>query len=139
MQLTKNFSLQEFTRTSRKVDNTPNEQETENIRLLCEKVLQPIRDKFGYVSITSGYRSPTLNRLIGGSASSEHCKGMAVDFKVEDMKGCFKWIQQNLEYRQLINEFNLSWIHISYNPKDLKKQVLYAVKEGGKTVYKTKI
>jgi hypothetical protein len=136
MQLTKNFNLHEFTRTSRNVDNTPNEQEIENIRLLCEKVLQPIRDKFGYVSITSGYRSPTLNRLVGGSPSSEHVKGMAADIKVERMEDCFEWIKDNLEFRQLINEFNLSWIHVSYNKNDLKKQVLHATKKNGKTVYK---
>jgi hypothetical protein len=134
MKLTKNFSLSEFTRTSKQVDNIPHDAEIQALKKLCENVLQPIRDEFGSVTVTSGYRSPTLNRLVGGSSSSQHCKGEAVDFKVKDMPACFEWIKENLVFDQLINEFNLSWIHVSFAEKN-RQQVLKAVKSGGKTVY----
>lgn len=135
MKLTENFSLQEMTRTSRQVDNQPNQDEIENLRLLCENVLQPIRDKFGAVNVTSGYRGVVLNRLVGGSTSSQHCKGMAADFKVKDMAECFDWIKDNIEFDQLIDEYNLSWIHISFSKFGNRKQVLKAVKSEIGTVY----
>jgi len=135
MQLTKNFTLKELTATNKNVANNPNQDEIENLRLLCENVLQPIRDKFGYVIVSSGYRCPALNRAVGGSSTSQHVNGMAADIKAENMPLVYEWIKENLDYDQAINEFNFSWIHVSYDKDRNRKQALSAVKIGGKTVY----
>ncbi len=88
MNLTKNFTLKELTKSEtavrHDVDNTPNEEQIESLRLLCEKILQPVRDHYGKpVRINSAFRCAELNRLTGGSATSDHCKGQAVDFEIE--------------------------------------------------------
>ena len=146
MKLSDNFTLAEMVRsqTARRlnIDNTPNEHQIEFMRELCVNVLQPIRDEFGPVRITSGLRVPELNRAIGGSSSSQHCalNGAAADIDFGDNNApVFKWICENVIFDQLIWEFgdesNPDWIHVSYNCGKNRGQILRAVKRNGKTKY----
>jgi len=150
MKLTANFSLEELTKSETALrfgmDNTPNDQELANMVALCECVLQPIRDHFGKgVKVNSGFRDPEVNAKVGGSKTSDHCKGMAADIEIPGVANAdlAKWITDNLEFRQVILEFytpgipDSGWVHVSYNSGDNKKQVLTATKQGGKTVYLT--
>ena len=150
MQLSKNFSLAELTKsqtaTRMGLDNNPSEDETENLRLLCERVLQPVRDHFNHVvTISSGYRNEVLSRKIGSSSNSQHCKGEAADFEIFGTPNneVANWISNNLIYDQLILEFwnsdepNSGWVHVSYDPdfNQNRKQYLRAYKDNGKTRY----
>ena len=148
MKLTQNFSLSELTRsqtaTRKGIVNQPDDEQLANLVALCENVLQPIRDHFGTsVRISSGLRVPELNAAIGGSTTSDHCKGMAADIEVPpiDNLELARWVEgSGLAFRQLILEYydgtpDSGWIHVSYNPADNKRQVLTATKQGGKTVY----
>lgn len=148
MNLSANFTLKELTKsdtaTRLGLDNTPDEETIENLKLLCEKVLQPVREHFGKpVTINSGYRSPESNAAVGGSKSSDHCKGQACDLEINGVANpdLAQWIMDNLEYTQLILEFytqgqpNSGWVHVSYDPNNLKKQELTATKIAGKTTY----
>ena len=148
MKLTENFSLSELTRsqtaTRKGIENQPNDEQLANLVALCECVLQPIRDHFGKsVRISSGLRVPELNAAIGGSTTSDHCRGMAADIEVPpvDNLELARWIEgSGLAFRQLILEYydgtpDSGWIHVSYDPADNKKQVLTATKQNGKTVY----
>jgi hypothetical protein len=147
MQLSKHLSLAEVTRSEtakrKGVSNMPTPEHLENFKLLAEKVFEPIREHFGVpIHISSGYRSKELNKAIGGSLSSEHCEGRAIDIDMDGSasgvtnKQVFDFIKENLDFNQLINEFDYSWVHVSYNPNGKqRKQVLNAVKVGGKTTY----
>jgi zinc D-Ala-D-Ala carboxypeptidase len=145
MKLTAHFDLSEFTRSESAkregLDNTPTSEHLENIKILCEKVLEPIRLRFGSINISSGYRGKMLNHFIGGSVNSDHCVGRAADIDMDDSgtgvtnKEIFDYIKDNLEFDQLINEFNYAWVHVGYRQGANRKQVLKAVKEKGKTVY----
>ena len=147
-QLTANFSLHELTKSETALrmgfDNTPDDEATENLRLLCEKVLQPVRDHYGKgVKVNSAYRSPESNAAVGGSKTSDHCKGMAADIEIPGVANAdlAQWIMDNLDYTQLILEFytpgipDSGWVHISFDPNNLKKQELTATKVAGKTTY----
>ena len=148
MNLSANFSLHELSTSETALrmgcDNTPDEEATENLRLLCEKVLQPVRDHYGKgVKVNSAYRSPESNAAVGGSKTSDHCKGMAADIEIPGVANAdlAQWIMDNLEYTQLILEFytpgipDSGWVHVSYDPNNLKKQELTATKVAGKTTY----
>jgi zinc D-Ala-D-Ala carboxypeptidase len=148
MNLSPNFSLHELTKSETALrldlDNTPDEQATENLRLLCEKVLQPVRDHYGKgVKVNSAYRSPESNAAVGGSKTSDHCKGMAADIEIPGVANAdlAQFIMDNLDYTQLILEFytpgipDSGWVHVSYDPANLKKQELTATKVAGKTTY----
>jgi zinc D-Ala-D-Ala carboxypeptidase len=149
MKLSKNFSLEELTKSDtavrRGISNVPSDDVTNNIQELVDNVLQPVRDRLGPVVVTSGYRSPELNTAIGGSKTSDHCLGMAADIEVLgiDNKITAEYIRDNLVFTQLILEFykdgvpDSGWVHVSFDPKDLKKQVLRADKVNGKTHYST--
>ena len=142
MQLTEHFTLEEMTRSSaatrKSIDNTPTPEITENLRLLCEKVLEPLRSSSeNAIRVTSGYRCEKLNKLIGGAKNSHHVKGMAADitedsWTVEDLFQKIK--NSDLKWTQLIQEFS-EWTHVSYDPNDLKCECLRATKVNGKTVY----
>ena len=147
MILSKNFTLNEFTKSvsaiRNDIDNSPNAEHIRNIQLLVKYVLQPLREGLNKpIRITSGYRSESLNKLIKGSKKSQHCKGQAADlqFKVDGvMNNKMIWdkvIELGLPFDQMINEFNYSWIHISYNHEYNRKSLLEAYKESGKTKYK---
>lgn len=144
MKLSAHFDLAEFTRSESAkrhgVSNQPTAEHMANIKVLCERVLEPIRMKFGPINISSGYRSKVLNHYIGGSLSSQHCEGKAADIDMDDMpnatnKEIFEYIKNNLEFDQLINEFNYQWVHVSYNAGKNRKQVLDASKHNGRTIY----
>lgn len=132
MQISKNFKLDEFTASTtakqNKIDNSPTKEVENNIILLVNNVLQPLRDYMGIsCKINSGYRCPALNKKIGGAANSAHMNGGACDFTFGSKtlnKKAFEWIKQNCKYRQLIDEKDLSWVHVEYREDDNKKQVL---------------
>ena len=147
MILSKNFTLQEFTKSvsaiRNDIDNSPNAEHIRNIQLLVKYVLQPLREGLNKpIRITSGYRSEALNKAIKGSKKSQHCKGQAADlqFKVNGvMSNKMIWdkiIELDLPFDQMINEFDYSWIHISYNHEHNRKSLLEAYKENGRTKYK---
>lgn len=112
------------------IDNTPSAEVVKNLTQLVDVVLDPLRKNWGApLRVNSGYRCPALNKAVDGSAKSDHLYGYAADItagSVEKNKELFKLVQKlNLPYRQLINENNFSWVHVSYNPKDIKKQILH--------------
>ena len=147
MKLSLNFSLKELTASQtaerKGIDNTPTEEHIENLKLLCENILQPTRDEWGIISVSSGYRSPELCVAIGSSEQSQHAKGQAADFECHrvDNKMLFEWITNELDYDQAILEFyngtpDSGWIHVSYNKDGNRKQKLRAFRnDAGKTQY----
>lgn len=129
MNLSKNFTLKELTKTSVGLPNNPTEVEVERLKLLCEKVLQPLRDKYGNpIIVNSGYRSPAVNKAVGGVSSSQHARGEAADITAgskERNKRLFE-ILKTMEFDQLINERDYSWIHVSYTIcRDNRNQILH--------------
>lgn len=128
----KYFTIEELTRsataTTRGIDNTPTPEIKANLERLVDKVLDGLREIYGKpITVNSGYRCPELNKVIGGSKTSEHCFGFAVDLtggsKQENEK-IFNIIRDNFAWTQLINERDFSWVHVSYDPSNLKKQIL---------------
>ena len=125
MKLSNNFSLKEMVKSQtaerKGINNNPSEDHMNNLKLLCEKVLQPVRDHFGkVVSVSSGYRSEALCEAIGSSKTSQHAKGQAADFEIFGVSNqeLVIWIDQNLDYDQMILEFwkgpdepNSGWVH----------------------------
>ena len=128
MKISRNFSLNELTKSSTAIrlglDNSPSMEHLVPMTALCHKVLQPIRDEHGVVTVNSCYRSPALNEAVKGSATSQHCKGQAADIEVMRMPNdeLAAWIYNNLEFDQLILEYfdpksgdpNDGWVHVSY-------------------------
>jgi len=148
MKLSNNFSLKELTSSQtaerKGINNTPSTEHQENLKSLCTHVLQPSRDHFSrVVSVSSGYRSPELCTAIGSKITSQHAKGEAADFEIYGLsnKELADWINENLEYDQLILEYwkeedpNSGWVHCSYKSEGNRKQYLKAYKENGKTKY----
>ena len=139
MRLSKDFTLSEFTDTDTGLPNVPGQEEIRNLKLLVQKVLQPARDKFGVINVTSGFRSPEVNSAVGGSATSDHVHGRAADIQCEDMAAVFNYIRKYLPFKQLIWEFGTDvqpgWIHVSYDANNNRGEVLKAIKKGGKTKY----
>lgn len=145
MKLSENFSLQELLKSQtalrKGIDNKPTDPSViTNLQVLCEKVLQPVRTHFAKpVVINSGYRSPKLNKAIGGSNKSQHTKGEAADIEIPGLsnKELAEYIEDNLPFDQLILEFyngvdpNSGWVHVSYvNDSDNRKQTLTINKNG---------
>ncbi len=147
MKLSQNFSLRELTKSQtaerKGISNEPSEEHVENLKLLCTNVLQPIRDEWGVVSISSGYRSPALCEALGSKSTSQHAKGQAADFECYgvDNRELFNWVVENLEFDQAILEFytgdpDSGWLHVSYNEDGNRKQTLRAFRnDAGKTQY----
>ena len=151
MKLSKNFSKAEMiksqTATRMGLNNNPTDDQTENLRLLCERVLQPVRDHFNQVvHVSSGFRDPILSQKIGSSIKSQHCKGEAADVEIFGVANSelADWIKSNLMFDQLILEYhtpgepNSGWVHVSYT-KEInanRKEYLMATKKEGKTEYK---
>ena len=147
MRLSKNFTLSEIVKSNTAkrlgIENAPNKEHLKNMQVLIRDLIQPIRDAIGPIRISSGYRSPQLNRAIGGSTKSQHCKGEALDLQFwKDGKMCNKeiydWvIKSGIEFDQMINEFDFAWIHISLKSSKNRKMVLEAYKDkDGDTAYK---
>ena len=129
----------------RGLDNTPNGEQLANMKLLAEKVFEPLREWVGGpIRINSFFRGPELNTAIGGSSKSQHCKGQAMDI---DDGGCnktnaqmYKYIKDELKFDQMIWEFgdddNPNWVHVSYVSEDKNRnRCLKAYKDKGKTKY----
>jgi zinc D-Ala-D-Ala carboxypeptidase len=148
MNLSKSFTLNELTKSQEAtrlgIDNTPNEEQILNLKLLCENVLQPIRDFYGMpLSVSSGYRSAALCEAIGSSSKSQHTKGQAADFEIFGVanKDLADFVVKNLDYDQCILEFwnenepNSGWVHCSFNSSGNRKQFLKAEKLNGRVVY----
>jgi len=148
MELTRNFTLEELTKSDtairKGINNNPNAEQIEKLKVLCEKILQPVRDHFGRVKVTSGFRSPELCVAIGSSVNSQHAKAEAADFECVgvDNAELADWIQRELEWDQLILEYytpgepNSGWIHCSVTEGMDRKQFLHAFRKDGKTQYK---
>jgi zinc D-Ala-D-Ala carboxypeptidase len=139
MKLSKNLSLKEVIKSDtairKGISNEPTQQHLQNLKILAEKIFQPVREYFGEpIYLSSGYRSRALNKAIGGAIKSHHCKGMALDFDQDyrntgiTNKMVFDYVKDNLQFTQLIwengTDENPEWVHVSYDPKDLKKEVL---------------
>jgi hypothetical protein len=129
------------------ISNMPIALHIENFKLLAEKVFEPVRLHFECpIHISSGYRSAELNRCVGGSLTSQHCTGEAIDIDMDGSpsgvtnKMVFDYIKDNLVFDQIIYEFgdskNPDWVHVSYESTGKqRKQVLKAVRVNGKTTY----
>jgi uncharacterized protein YcbK (DUF882 family) len=148
MNLTANFTLSEMVKSEtalrHDMDNTPGEAEIASLRLLCEKILQPVREHYGKgVKVNSGFRHPEVNAKVGGSKTSDHCKGRAADIEIPSVANAdlALHIVDTYKFTQVILEFytpgvpDSGWVHVSYDPANLKSQVLTATKKDGKTVY----
>jgi hypothetical protein len=149
MNLSQNFNLDELCRSQIAIDcgidNTPDSDAVvANLKLLCEKVLQPIRDHYGKpVKVSSGYRSEEINTLARGSRVSDHILGFAADIEIPGVPNAelAQWVLDNLDYTQVILEFytpgvpDSGWVHVSYKSDNLKKEALTATRVAGKTTY----
>lgn len=151
MKVSKYFSLEEFIKSQtairKGIDNTPSPEHLQNIRMLARNVLDPIRENYARpVYLSSGYRSPALNRAVGGSTKSQHCNGEAADTEVQGIgnPSLARWIIKNLEFDQIILEFfnpaegpNSGWVHVSYTMhRPNRRNVITAVRlPNGKTQY----
>jgi uncharacterized protein YcbK (DUF882 family) len=148
MNLSRNFTLSELIKSDtairKGINNNPNAEQIEKLKALCENILQPVRDHFGRVKITSGFRSVDLCLAIGSSSNSQHAKAEAADFECVgvDNAELADWIKNNLPYDQLIVEYytpgepNSGWIHCSYIPDQPRASYLWAYRSEGKTKYK---
>ena len=160
MRISKNFTLQELTRSNTGarlgINNTPTKDGVHKLTILANSILQPIRNEIGPVRITSAYRSPELNMAIGGSSNSQHCRYEAVDCQfvkngaMDNIKIYEAILKLNLDFDQCILEFGDStstndplrpaWIHISYKIADNRQEVLVAYKnDDNKTKYRKPI
>ena len=147
MNLSQNLTLEEVTKSSTanrlNIDNTNMTVDVlENLKSLAENVFQPARDQLGPIRVSSGYRSPELNKAIGGAITSQHSKGEALDLQGINFENSklFGYIKDNLEFDQLIWEFgdddNPDWVHVSYKKNgENRNMILKSVKANGNTVY----
>tara|TARA_R110002124_G_C8680510_1_gene492059 strand:- start:21 stop:485 length:465 start_codon:yes stop_codon:yes gene_type:complete len=150
MKVTEHVSYKEViksnTATRKGIENIPSGEQMENIKLLCEKVFEPLREHVGGpIAINSLFRSVELNRAIGGSSTSQHCAVNGAAMDIDDTLGrmsnaeMFNFIKDNLDFDQLIweygNEDNPDWVHVSYKARDNRKQILKCSKVKGRTVY----
>ena len=133
------------TATRREIDNTPNNEQLDNMEIIAEKVFEPLRERVGGpIKINSFFRCPKLNKAIGGSSKSQHCHGQAIDiddtFGVVANSEMYHYIKDNLDFDQLIWEFgdddNPNWVHVSYVSEDSnRRRCLKAYKEQGRSKY----
>ena len=141
----KYFTIRELIKSTtaikRNIDNSPSKEIERSLTALVEKVLDPLREAYGKpIIVTSGYRCPKLNAIVGSTPSSQHVKGEAADIKSvadtpEENKKLFDLIVKlKLPFDQLINEHNYDWVHVSYGARH-RRQKLKAVRKNGKTTY----
>ena len=146
MKLSKNLTLDEATKSATAIkngiSNKPSSEHLSNLIQIATKIFQPVRDHFQKpIIVSSGYRSKALNDLIGGASGSQHSKGEALDLdgSVENFL-IFEYIKNNLEFDQLIWEFgddeNPDWVHVSYKTENNRGEVLQAVRQNGRVIYK---
>lgn len=148
--ISKYVTYQEVTKsnqaTALKLANIPNATQLNNLKAVCTNVFDKVREHFGKpIGISSGFRSVELNAKIGGSKTSQHCEGKALDIDGDIFGGIsnkliFEYIRKSCTFDQLIWEFGTEnspdWVHVSYNEGKNRGQVLRALKSGGKTIYK---
>ena len=148
MVISQHFTLGELIRSESAkrngISNMPTPEHIENLKALCEHILEPIRAEFRVpIYISSAYRSKALNKFVGGSKTSQHCRGEAVDIDLDGHshgvtnKDIFDFIVAKLPFDQVINEFNFAWVHVSYKRNGPQRhQVLRAVRSNsGGTIY----
>jgi hypothetical protein len=147
VRLSKNFALSELTKSATaerlNVDNTPNLYHLVNLTHLAIHILQPVREKFGVITINSGYRSPALNAKVGGSKTSQHCNGQAGDFESFSTPNpdLALWITKNLDFDQIILEFydgvdpNSGWVHCSYKQDGTNRKSSIIINKNTKGKY----
>ena len=150
MQLSEHLTLAEVTKsqtaTRLGIDNDPDAHQLAALKAVAENIFEPLRNHFGVpIGISSGLRSKALNKAIGGSTRSQHCHGQALDIDADiyggiNNRNIFRYIQNNLDFDQLIWEFgsddNPAWVHVSFVNDDTNRgQTLRAIKENGKTKY----
>ena len=150
-QLTPNFTLAELTvsPTAKRLGlpNTPTQEHIANMKYVCEKILEPVRLHFGKpIQVNSSYRSPAVNKAVGGSPTSQHSNGEAVDFEIPGVsnKVVADWVADNLEFDQVILEFynakdgaNSGWVHVSIkrNGQNRKQRLIASKSKSGGTTY----
>mgnify|MGYP003627418441 CR=1 FL=1 len=148
--ISKHVNIREgvYSRTATRlgIENKPDKQQLENMITVAEEIFEPLRQWVGGpIKINSFFRSPDLNKAIGGSTKSQHCKGQAID--IDDTFGkatnaqMYNFIKENLDFDQIIWEFgdddNPNWVHVSYvSPQENRKRCLKAYKLNNKTNYK---
>ena len=141
----KYFTIRELTKSAdakrHNIDNTPSKEVERSLTALVERILDPLREAYGRpIIVTSGYRCPRLNKIVGGAAASQHVKGEAADIKTiedtpEENKKLYDLIVKlKLPFDQLINEFGFDWVHVSFGARH-RRQKLKAVKKNGHTQY----
>lgn len=150
MKLSKNLSLSEVIKSNtakrHNIDNSPNNEQLNNLKTVAIEVFQPLRDGLGKpIGISSGFRSDALNRIIGGSTKSQHSKGEALDLDADifgnlENSVIFGYIKEHLDFDQLIWEYgddeNPDWVHVSYKSyEENRNEILQAVRVNGKTQY----
>jgi len=124
----KYFTYEELIETSKPFDNTPSEVELKNLQTLVTNVLDPLRKEYGKpITVNSGYRSKKVNDALGSKDTSDHRRGMAADLDAgprSENEKLYNLIKSMFKFKQLIDESGFSWVHVSYDPKNLKCQVL---------------
>ena len=146
MKLTENFHLKELTASSTAarlgLKNDPTPEQLVALTVVPHQILQPVRNKFGVVTVNSGLRGEELNKAVGGSKKSQHCRGEAVDFECYSVSNfeLAKWIQSNLEFDQLILEFykkgdpHSGWVHCSYSRLGTNRGIQMTASKTGRGV-----
>lgn len=139
MNISRNFTLEELTQTKTGLPNALPKHLEENLQSLVDNVLQPARDALGAIVVTSAYRSPEVNKAVGGSKTSRHCTAQAADLKFKGGNEIlFRWLASYTNFDQLIWEFGTDdrpdWVHVSYSERH-RKQILKAKKVNGRTKY----
>lgn len=132
MKISKNISIDEATLSPTAlrlgIDNTPNDEILENMKLVAERCFEPIREWYGKpIKVNSFYRCDALNRAVKGSATSQHVQGKAIDISTGTKAGnklIYDWAKENIIFDQLINEYDYAWVHISYNKNNNRNQTL---------------
>lgn len=140
MKLSEHFTLEELVKTNTGLKNEPTPTAKVSLIMLVQNVLEPARLSYGEpIKVTSGFRSPSVNKAIGGATSSQHCKGEAADLFCDDNAKLFEIIKNEFVFDQLIweggNNIQPSWVHVSYKTQGNRSEVLRMVKEKGKTKY----
>lgn len=149
MQLSTYLTLKEVIKSNEAtrlgIDNTPTDEHIENLKVIANEIFEPLRYWAKKpIGVSSGYRSKALNTAVKGSLTSDHCKGMALDIDADIFGGItnaeiFHFIRENLKFTQLVWEYGddnePAWVHVSYNPKNLKREVLKAIKGKGYVKY----
>ena len=121
----KYFTYEELTATNTGLLNIPNAEQLANMQELVTEILDPLREIYGKpIHVNSCFRSALVNKKVGGAATSDHMKGMAADIKCDSNSLLYKLIRDNFKFKQLINEHNFSWVHVSYDHDNLKCQQL---------------